>query len=112
MYTLCVDLTTKKQYNNYMSKFWTNVSLQRNDLLVRGVKDGKRFKSRIPVQPHIYVDDPTGQSEWRSINGKPVKRLDFPNVKAIMDFRNEHDPIENFNQYGLQTSKSWYYICL
>ena len=110
MYTLCVDLTTKKQYNNYMSKFWTNVSLQRNDLLVRGVKDGKRFKSRIPVQPHIYVDDPTGQSEWRSINGKPVKRLDFPNVKAIMDFRNEHDPIENFNQYGLQTSKSWYYI--
>ena len=93
-----------------MSKFWTNVSLQRNDLLVRGVENGKRFKSRIPVQPHIYVDDPTGQSEWKSIDGRPVIRKDFPNVKAIMDFRNIHDPIENFNQYGLQTSKSWYYI--
>jgi DNA polymerase elongation subunit (family B) len=93
-----------------MSYFWTNVSLDRNDLLVIGYQDGKRFKSRVPVKPHLYVDDHTGQSDIKSIDGKSVRRLDFENLRSIMSFRDKHDGIENFNQYGLQTARSWHYI--
>ena len=93
-----------------MSYFWTNVGLDRNDLLVRGYQDGKRFQNRIPVRPHLYVDDKSGQSDFRSIDGKPVKRINFNNVKQIMDFRAKYEDTHGFNMYGLQTSKSWYYI--
>ena len=93
-----------------MSDFWTNVSLDRNDLLVIGYRDGKRFKSRIPVHPHIFVDDTSNTSEYRTIDGKHVKRLNFADVKSIMAFRDKHDAIDNFNQYGLQTARSWHYI--
>ena len=91
-----------------MSYFWTNVGLDRNDLLVRGYQDGKAFKSRIPIKPHLYVDDKTGQSDWRTIDGKPVMRKEFDNVKQIMEFRGNYENTHGFNMYGLQTSKSWY----
>ena len=93
-----------------MSYFWTNVGLDRNDLLVRGYQDGKAFKSRIPIKPHLYVDDKTGQSDWRTIDGKPVVKKEFDNVKQIMEFRGNYENTHGFNMYGLQTSKSWYYI--
>ena len=93
-----------------MSYFWTNVSLQRNDLLVRGYQDGKAFASRIPVKPHLYVDDPGGPGEFKTIDGKPVKKKEFKDVKEIMAFRQKYENVAGFNMYGLQTSKSWYYI--
>ena len=93
-----------------MSYFWTNVSLQRNDLLVRGYQNGKAFKSRIPVKPHLYVDDPGGPGEFKTIDGKPVKKKEFKDVKEIMAFRQKYENVSGFNMYGLQTSKSWYYI--
>ncbi len=93
-----------------MSYFWTNVSLQRNDLLVRGYQDGKAFASRIPVKPHLYVDDPGGSGEFKTIDGKPVKKKEFKDVKEIMAFRQKYENVSGFNMYGLQTSKSWYYI--
>ena len=93
-----------------MSKFWTNVRLQRNDLIVRGYENGKEYQNRIPVKPHLYVDDPSGQSDWRTITGKPVVKKEFDNVKEIMSFRQKYENLPGFNMYGLQTSKSWYYI--
>ena len=65
-----------------MSKFWTNVSLDKNNLIVRGYENGMEYQNRIPVKPHLYVDDPTGQSEWRTIEGKPVIKKVFPNVNG------------------------------
>jgi len=93
-----------------MSKFWTNVSLQRNDLIVRGYENGMEYQNRIPVKPHLYVDDPSGQSDWRTIEGKPVIKKEFNDVRDIMQFRQKYENLPGFNMYGLQTSKSWYYI--
>ena len=93
-----------------MSYFWTNISLQRNDLLVRGYQNGKAFKTRVPVKPHVYIDDPGGPGEFKTIDGKPVKKKEFKDVKDIMAFRQKYENITGFNMYGLQTSKSWYYI--
>ena len=93
-----------------MSYFWTNISLDRNDLLVIGYQDGKRFKNRVPAHPHLYVDDKTGTSKFRTIDGKCVKRIDFDNVRQIMKYRNSYENTHGFNLYGLQTAKSWHYI--
>ena len=109
-----------------MSKFWTNVSLDKNNLIVRGYENGMEYQNRIPVKPHLYVDDPSGQSEWRTVEGKPVVKKVFANVngdpekrrrdglkpdgvpEGIMAWRSRN--ASSLNMYGLQTSKSWYYI--
>ena len=80
--------------------FYTNVSVFRNDLLVRGYKDGKRVKQRIPYKPYLYIptDKPT---DWRSIKGKKLGRVDFDTIKAARDFSNRYKDVENFNVYGM-----------
>ena len=69
-----------------MSYFWTNISLFRNDLLVIGYQDGKRFMNRVPARPHLYVDDKTGTSEFRTLTGSRVKRIEFDNLIQIMKY--------------------------
>ena len=109
-----------------MNKFYTNVSLYKDNLIVRGYENGIEYQNRIAVEPHLYIDDPTGQSEWRTINGKPVIKKKFPNItgdpekrkregkkedgvpEGIMAWRTKNE--NKINMYGLQTSKSWYYI--
>ena len=80
--------------------FYTNVSVFRNDLLVRGYKDGKRVKQRIPYKPYLYIptDKPT---DWRSIKGKKLGRVDFDTIKAARDFSNRYKDVENFDIYGM-----------
>ena len=36
--------------------FYTNVSVFKNDILVRGVSDdGKRIKRKVPYKPYLFV---------------------------------------------------------
>jgi len=93
-----------------MSYFWTNISLFRNDLLVIGYQDGKRFMNRVPARPHLYVDDKTGTSEFRTLTGSRVKRIEFDNLIQIMKYRDSYQNTHGFNLYGLQTAKSWHYV--
>ena len=93
-----------------MSYFWTNIALDRDDLLVIGYQDGKRFKNRIPVRPHLYIDDKTNMGDFRSVDGRCVKRIEFDDLRQIMKFRDTYENTHGFNMYGLQTAKSWHYI--
>ena len=93
-----------------MSYFWTNISIDRDDLIMIGYQDGKRFKNRIPIHPHLYVDDTTGAGKYRTVGGKVVKRIDFEHLKQIMRYRDKYQDVHGFNMYGLQTARSWHYI--
>ena len=93
-----------------MSYFWTNIALDRDDLLVIGYQDGKRFKNRIPVRPHLYIDDKTNMGDFRSVDGRCGKRIEFDDLRQIMKFRDTYENTHGFNMYGLQTAKSWHYI--
>ena len=64
-----------------MKDFYTNVAVDIDgygspkELLVVGFNDDGRYQSRIPIKDcdlHIFIDDPTRSSEYRTIDGRHV----------------------------------------
>lgn len=84
-----------------MSYFYTNVALHRDDILVRGVRDGKRFQERVPYTPYVFVRAKNGQAPYHTIKGEPVEKFDLGSIREARDFINRYREIANFPIYGL-----------
>ena len=81
-------------------KFYSNVAIYRNDVLVRGYEDGKRVMRRVPYKPYLFVPS-RNDSKYRTLTGKVVDRVDFPTVKEARDFLNQYKEVEGMPIYGL-----------
>jgi len=83
--------------------FYTSVSKDHNDIVVRGYKDGKRIKERIrDYQPTLFVPDSTGKSEWRTYDGKCVAPLKVGNTRELNVWKERYKDVENFPIYGYE----------
>ena len=85
-----------------MSKFYTNVSLYRNEILLRGYEDGQRVQQTIPCKPYLFVHSKNnnGTSIYRNLKGKQVDRIDFESPSAARDFIKRYTDVEGFTVYG------------
>lgn len=91
-----------------MTSFYTNVSQQRGQLLVRGYKDGKRVNRKVQYKPYLFVPDRTGKGEYRSLIGKkPLARMDFASISDAKEFMDEYDDVAGFEYHGLTR---WQYL--
>ena len=62
--------------------FYTNVQPHGNSIAIRGVKDGKHFKTKVPYEPTLYVQSPKPQSpQWKTLEGKPVAPVKWGSMK-------------------------------
>lgn len=79
-----------------------------NKILLRGVRDGKRFNSRHDFQPKLYVRsaDETGFKGLYDENLKPVV---FDSNSDCKDFIEKYDGIENYPIYG-QTDLTYQFL--
>ena len=84
-----------------MTKFYTNVSLSRNDILLRGYEDGQRVQHRIPYKPTLYVHSKNGNSLYRNLKGKQVDEIKFDSISEARDFVKRYSDVEGFDIYGL-----------
>ena len=82
-----------------MSKYYTNVAVQGNNILFRGVKNGRRMKMKIQYAPTLFlpVKKP---SEWQTLFGEPLEPMKFGDIKDAKEFVRKYDGIENFKIYG------------
>ena len=72
--------------------FYTNVQTYGSNILYRGVMDGKRIKQRIEYEPSLYL--PTKkQTQYRSLDGLPLERKKFDNMREARDFFKKYDGI-------------------
>ena len=118
-----------------MKDFYTNVNCDihrtyrtpvKDEVLVIGYdNDGKRYKTRVSFKDadalHMYVEDPTQSSDFRTIEGKYVKRVEFSTDKKIRDFKKGRkvtdingDARELYHgqkTYGLHSSPSYKNAC-
>jgi len=80
--------------------FYTAVDQAKNgDLLVRGYQNGKRFMRKVQYRPYLFV--PTkGESKYRTLDGKPVKRMDFESIKEAKTFIYDYKEVQNFEIFG------------
>lgn len=84
-----------------MTRFYTNVSINRNDILLRGYENGQRIQQRIPYKPTLYVHSKSASGEYRNIKGKACESITFDSMSDARDFIKRYGDVEGFEVYGL-----------
>lgn len=79
--------------------FYTNVAVMGDNILFRGVKNGKRIRQKIPYKPKLYVKS-NKPSKWTTLEGEPVEELPFGSIRDARDFMKQYETVENFTIYG------------
>ena len=82
--------------------FYTCVSRYKNDILYRGYNEsGRRIKKKIRFKPTHYVESEK-ESKFRSLEGKKLSEMKFPDMYEASSFIKEYKEVDNFRIYGTQ----------
>ena len=80
--------------------FYTNVQSLGNNILYRGVVDGKRVKQRIEYSPSMYLvsKKPT---EFKSLDGEYLSRKQFDDIRDAREYLKSFDKVHGVSKiYG------------
>jgi DNA polymerase elongation subunit (family B) len=81
------------------NKFYTNVVCVGNNILYRGVKDGRRVKLKIAYKPTLYLPSKKA-TQFKTLQGENLEPFTFENVRECRDFVKRYDEVGNFKIYG------------
>ena len=82
-----------------MSKFYTNVQAVGNNILYRGIADGKRVKAKIPYQPSLFevAKKPT---EFKSLTGEYLQEIQFAKMRDARAYSRQFEGVSGKTIYG------------
>ena len=80
-------------------KFYTNVQLIGNQVLVRGVDNGKRYEFRDEFYPTLYVKSKKN-TKFRTLSGEVVEEINPGTVRDCREFYKKYDEVDGFPIYG------------
>lgn len=86
--------------------FYTNVTRHRNQILVRGISDGKPVKFSVKYKPYLFVQSST-QTEHKNLQGEYVGKLQFGSMSETREFLQNYENVAGMNIYGLS---DWPYM--
>ena len=82
-----------------MTTFYTNVKQYGNNILYRGIKNGKRVQAKVPYRPSLFL--PTNEeSKYKTIYGENLIKKRFDTIKDSRQFVDQYKEVENFKIYG------------
>ena len=67
-----------------MNNFYTNVQSFGNNILYRGVVNGKRVKEKVNYSPSLFIPNKKGQ--YRTLDGSPLEKKSFDDLKSARDY--------------------------
>lgn len=77
-----------------MNTFYTNVQCFGNNILFRGILDGKRVKQRIDYSPSLFVPSRKNpQSKFKTLEGVPLDQKVFGDIREARDFIKQFDGV-------------------
>lgn len=80
-------------------RFYTNVQNIGSKILVREYDNGERRKLRLDYSPSLFFESKEKNSKYKSLDGKNLKRVKFPNISEA---RNKIKDIEEITPiYGM-----------
>jgi DNA polymerase elongation subunit (family B) len=92
-----------------MTKFYTNVQCFGNNILYRGVVDGKRIKDKIEYSPSLYL--PSKKiTNFTTLEGDYLDQKIFGNTKSARDFIKQFDGVANASKIYGQTRFEYAFI--
>jgi DNA polymerase elongation subunit (family B) len=84
-----------------MSKFYTDVTLHRGKILLRGYDNGKRIQRKIDYKPYLFVPSKNNNGEYRSLFGQNLDKLEFDSVYEAKDFLKRYEDVSGFEIFGM-----------
>jgi DNA polymerase elongation subunit (family B) len=80
-------------------EFYLNSRQYGNNVLVRGIRDGKRFCEKVPFQPTLYsrVNKPTG---FKSLNDENLLPVQFDSINDAREYCQKYRDVDNFPIFG------------
>ena len=85
---------------NCVSKFYTSVASVGNNILYRGVEDGRRVKFKIDYSPTLFLPSKK-ESPWKTLKGENLEPIKLGGIRDAKDFIKRYDEVENFKIYGM-----------
>ena len=82
-----------------MSRYYTNVASVGNNILYRGVKEGRRVKLKIAYTPTLFLPSKK-PTKFTTLDGDYLEPMKFESIREARDFVNRYDEVENFKIYG------------
>ena len=80
-------------------KFYTNVQSVGNNILYRGVSDGKRTKIKIPYQPTLY-EHSKKVTNYTSLDGHYLQGNKFDSMREARDYLRQFEGVSGKKIYG------------
>jgi DNA polymerase elongation subunit (family B) len=85
-----------------MDKFYTNVFLIKDDILLRGYEDGKKIQYRIPYKPYLFIPAKgKNPSPYRTLDNRIVDKIEFGSIYEARDFVKRYEDVSGFEINGL-----------
>jgi len=79
--------------------YYTNVASIGNNILYRGVKDGRRVKLKLAYTPTLFLQS-NKNTKFKSLDGEPLEPMKFESIREARDFIKRYDEVTNFKIYG------------
>ena len=80
-------------------KFYTNVQLIGNQVLVRGVDNGRRYEFRDEFFPTLFVKSKK-DSKYKTLSGNSVEPIKPGSIRDCREFYKKYDDVDGFAIYG------------
>jgi len=81
-------------------KFYTNVALSKNDILLCGYEGNERIRERVHYKPYLFI--PTQeQTKFKTLEQKKVGQVDFDSIWDARDFLKQYKDVSGMPIYGL-----------
>ena len=91
-----------------MTSYYTNVASVGNNILYRGIKDGRRVKGKIPYSPTLFLPSKK-PTKFKTLTGEHLEPMKFDSIREARDFVKCYDEVSNFKIYG-QTRYEYAFI--
>ena len=82
-----------------MSKYYTNVACIGNNILYRGVKEGRRVKLKVAYTPTLFLPSKK-ETTFKTLDGEFLEPMKFESVREAKDFIKRYDEVTNFKIFG------------
>jgi len=83
-------------------RFYTNVHLHGNHILLRGYENGERITRDVPCEPYLFTSDRIPSApEYKTLFGKTVYRKDFHSVSEARKYIRDNSEVSGKTLYGL-----------
>jgi len=86
--------------------FYTNIFSRGDKVYVRGFDKGSRVQYVDKYKPYLFLPKPDGK--YKTLDGKPVERMDFDGIRDARDFMERYKDVSNMEIYGLTTFQYLY----